>query len=890
MEAAAVQRAVDRQRMQRTRMEHQRQQQADPIITIQESAAVFHSKVAEGPVYACCCCERLQYRSAVIEMKKEKYARHAEAMNLLQSSTNVQTHGKCWICKTCHGALRFGKIPIQSWSNGLKLDEIPQELADLRPLEVRLLSQRIPFMKLVGLPRGGQKAIHGNAVNVPSRLQPVVSLLPRLPDSAEVIPLKLKRKLCYKGHYMHEYIRPKRVMQALRWLKENNPLYQDVEICSDWENRWRDDNPDLWEAMANVCDEDIERAAEPAATILNEPLDAASSFALPAEDHYSILKHLAELRNLKIRDVPGDGNCFFHAVSLSLPSAGVQSISGPEIRSQLVQFIENQQHSQPYFGFVEISSNRSSSLADNTLSQQQRQALHSYIDDLRHGQWADNLAVQGVADMLNINIEVINTITPEWTHKVHPRKGASGHSVTIGLMGEQHYVAFENVEPELSNHPQASSRSQEQQDNEDRIAFEQMSKQRGMPFDTLLQEEQVTDDDNTYSIAPGENQKPCPFLTDDKYEEMANPSKYPYGCGGLTHERDRKITPRKYFNQRLLHKDGRFASDIDYLLAAQYAVEAKQVRDDIQITLRQTRGQMFQNRRINAGLMKNDDNMKAMLRTDTAYRFMKNVRGTPAYWGTVLLDLLAMCRQLGTPTWFLTLSAADMQWPDVIQSIALQYGRRLSAEDVKNMSWDEKCHWLRCNPVTAARQFKHRLDLFFKDFIGGKSNPIGQLQDYMIRIEFQARGSPHAHTILWMKDAPKLDVNNDEEVATFIDKYQTCAIPPEEENDLRDLVLSLQKHVHSSTCRNGKSCRFNFPHFPSSKTVIARQVDSDDPSVVKQALDVKTTIFEKVDKVMKDKEVAEDISLTNLLQKAEVHPDSYQEAVQTMRSGKRVCF
>lgn len=41
---------------------------------------------------------------------------------------------------------------------------------------------------------------------------------------------------------------------------------------------------------------------------------------------------------------------------------------------------------------------------------------------------------------------------------------------------------------------------------------------------TLLQEEQVADGDSTFSLAPGENQKPCPFLTDKNFEELANPS------------------------------------------------------------------------------------------------------------------------------------------------------------------------------------------------------------------------------------------------------------------------------------------------------------------------------------------------------------------------------
>ena len=53
---------------------------------------------------------------------------------------------------------------------------------------------------------------------------------------------------------------------------------------------------------------------------------------------------------------------------------------------------------------------------------------------------------------------------------------------------------------------------------------------------------------------------------------------------------------------------------------------------------------------------------------------MKNVRGSPPYYQNTFYELLAMIRQLGTPTWFFTLSAADMKWPDVIQTIARQYG------------------------------------------------------------------------------------------------------------------------------------------------------------------------------------------------------------------------
>lgn len=551
----------------------------------------------------------------------------------------------------------------------------------------------------------------------------------------------------------------------------------------------------------------------------------------------------------------------------------------------MIQYLEITPHKDDYSGFLQLPNSPHQSPLPESVTLQQRREYDTYIDGLRNGAWADNMAVQGVADMLNIIIEVLNTITPKWPHDVHPQQGRSGATITIGLMGEDHYVALHNSMSESAQESEARKRRQATEDEEDRIHFEQTSKLRGIPYDTLLQPEQVADGDDTFSVAPGEHQKPCPFLTDTNFEELANPSKYPFGQGGLSQERGKKITPRKYFNQRLLNKDGRFASDIDYLLAAQYAVEAKQVSDDIQISLRQTRGQTFQNRKINAGLMRISDNVQAMLRTDTAFKYMKNIRGSPAYWNTVLLDLLAMVRQLGIPTWFLTLSAADMQWPEVIKSIAHQYGESLTDDDIKKMPWDEKCKWLKSNPVTAARQFKHRLDTFFKEFIGGKAHPIGELVDYMIRIEFQARGSPHAHTILWIKDAPKLDVNSDEEIVNFINQHQTCAIPQDEDAELRQLVLSLQKHVHSATCRKTGSCRFHFPKYPSSETLIARKPEVEN---LERLINIKSEVFKKVITTMENKDNPEDISMQDLLTKAEVDPQQYQDLLKVMKSGKQV--
>ena len=125
---------------------------------------------------------------------------------------------------------------------------------------------------------------------------------------------------------------------------------------------------------------------------------------------------------------------------------------------------------------------------------------------------------------------------------------------------------------------------------------------------------------------------------------------------------------------------------------------------------------------------------------DKAYSFMKNIRGSLPFYQRTFYDLLAIIRQLGTPTWFFTLSAADMKWSDVIQTIAKQYGIHYTDDEVNALSFDKKSNWLIQNPVTAARHFHYRLNIFFQDFLKSIARPLGDIVEYAIRIEFQARG------------------------------------------------------------------------------------------------------------------------------------------------------
>ena len=50
-----------------------------------------------------------------------------------------------------------------------------------------------------------------------------------------------------------------------------------------------------------------------------------------------------------------------------------------------------------------------------------------------------------------------------------------------------------------------------------------------------------------------------------------------------------------------------------------------------------------------------------------------------------------MIRQLSLPTWFMSLSAADTRWTDLLKMLAkLNDGIDYSEKELENLSWQEK--------------------------------------------------------------------------------------------------------------------------------------------------------------------------------------------------------
>lgn len=92
-----------------------------------------------------------------------------------------------------------------------------------------------------------------------------------------------------------------------------------------------------------------------------------------------------------------------------------------------------------------------------------------------------------------------------------------------------------------------------------------------------------------------------------------------------------------------------------------------------------------------------------------------------------------MIRQLGTPTFFCTFSAAEMCWSKVITAIKAQPGEQIN---FSKLDWMMKCEILQSNPVTVMRMFEKPLDALMTHLLLSPAQPVGKVEDYFYRVEF----------------------------------------------------------------------------------------------------------------------------------------------------------
>ena len=341
-------------------------------------------------------------------------------------------------------------------------------------------------------------------------------------------------------------------------------------------------------------------------------------------------------------------------------------------------------------------------------------------------------------------------------------------------------------------------------------------------LDTLLDDANVENRNTTLTFAPGEGQQPLSIYQDLNSEYLCFPSIF---CGQSRKENDERIVPVHYSDiakWELRSQDRRAANSVPNIFFKLKKLQMKQLNDKVNLAIRrcQTGQSMTAEQARDVSCTNN------MVKKDEGYYIFKQIRNSPAYLETRKRDVFAMIRQLGLPTWFMSLSSADTKWIDLLKMLAtLNQKVDYSDEQIANLTWEQKTKLIQSDPVTCARYFDHRVQTFISVVLNSDHEPLGKLTDYFYRVEFQQRGSPHIHMIAWVENSPKFNVNTNEEIASYVDKFIQCSL---DDQDVQHLT-EIQVHKHSRTCRKkeDKICRFGYPLPPLPYTMVLDPLETD---------------------------------------------------------------
>ncbi|XP_047999641.1 uncharacterized protein LOC125236759 [Leguminivora glycinivorella] len=334
----------------------------------------------------------------------------------------------------------------------------------------------------------------------------------------------------------------------------------------------------------------------------------------------------------------------------------------------------------------------------------------------------------------------------------------------------------------------------------------------------------LDDNQDVIVLAPGEGQRPISLLFDEHLEELAFIKVH---CGV---KRDFKINLRhsEIIKSEISRQDRR-AVRPDYLFTALKKQQMTIVKNSITTCLRK---KTVKGTPVLASNVLDMNYIDNLVQHDDGYRVLSGIRNSPSHWEGEKKKVLAMIRQFGVPSFFLTLSAAEVQWLELLVMLKeVVDGETVSLYEVENLSYETKARLIQSDPFICASYFETKLREIRKTW-SCSSGPFGKyvISHFYYRIEFQHRGSPHAHMMLWLEEAPIFvpgDVESAERVVQFVDNILTC-----DSNELTEDILHVQKHKHTHTCRPkpDKLCRFDIPFFPLDSTQILVELPKDNAS------------------------------------------------------------
>ncbi|XP_021991288.1 uncharacterized protein LOC110888052 [Helianthus annuus] len=231
---------------------------------------------------------------------------------------------------------------------------------------------------------------------------------------------------------------------------------------------------------------------------------------------------------------------------------------------------------------------------------------------------------------------------------------------------------------------------------------------------------------------------------DQLYMLLQYPLLFPYGETGF-HERIRYhdhtgrratkrqcVTMREYYCYRIHYRNNEGTTLLrggrlfqQYLVDSYAAIEEQRLRW-MRNNQNELRVELYHN--VYDAVMRGDTNVEAI---GQRIVLPATFTGSPRYMIQNYQDAMALCRAFGNPDLFVTFTA-NPKWPEI--------------EDMVSLISGQKSH--DCADVVS-RVFKLKLTFLIEDIM--KKQIFGNCKAVVYTIEFQKRGLPHAHHLLWLE-------------------------------------------------------------------------------------------------------------------------------------------
>lgn len=176
--------------------------------------------------------------------------------------------------------------------------------------------------------------------------------------------------------------------------------------------------------------------------------------------------------------------------------------------------------------------------------------------------------------------------------------------------------------------------------------------------------------------------------------------------------------------------------------------------------------------------------------------------GGPRYMYSHYLDALAICRVHGNPSFFVTFTC-NVRWPEIEEY--MQAFPQLAASD---------------RPDVVDRVFERKIHDLIK-YIRDR-RMLGSISAVLYTVEFQKRGLPHCHILLWNDNNARIST------AADVDRY-VCAELPDQVSDPEGFRVVSEFMIHGpcgpafpdAPCMRGRStCKKYFPKDYCQQTYI----------------------------------------------------------------------